>query len=220
MASDYQIWMTYNGETEKLRFPVLPEVINIKKGSANKSVSIQGLGEVVIKQDPTAIVISFSSFFPSTPFPGVQVEKLTPPSDLKDKITIWQKSDMPVHFLVTGTTINIFCTIEDFTYYEQGGDIGTLHYSLTLKEYKEVKARQVKVDIPAQKAVIPEPAPVRTDNRAPEKTYTVATGDCLWNIAAKLLGDGSRYTEIASLNADIIKNPNLIYPGQVLKLPA
>ena len=220
MASKYQMWMTYNGETEKFRFPVLPEMINIRKGVQNKSVSIQGLGEVVIKQDPSAILISFSSFFPSTPFPGVQFEDLTPPSDLKDKITVWQKSDMPVHFLVTGTTINLFMTIEDFVYFEQGGDIGTLHYNLTLKEYKTVKARLVKVDIPAQKAVIPEPAPARADNRAPEKTYTVVSGDCLWNIAAKHLGNGSRYTEIASLNSDIIKNPNLIYPGQVLKLPA
>jgi nucleoid-associated protein YgaU len=220
MPSKYQMWLTYNGETEKIRFPVLPEEIQIKKGGANKSVDIQGLGEVVIKQDPRAITISFSSFFPFTPFPGVQFDELTPPSDIKDKITVWKNSDKPVHFLVSGTTINLYCAIEDFSYSEQGGDIGTLHYSLTLKEYKETAARQVKIDIPTQKAVVPEPSPARTDNRAPEKTYTVVKGDCLWNIAAKHLGSGSRYTEIYNLNTDIIKNPNLIYPGQVLKLPS
>ncbi|MFQ9148240.1 MAG: LysM peptidoglycan-binding domain-containing protein [Eubacteriales bacterium] len=37
-------------------------------------------------------------------------------------------------------------------------------------------------------------------------------GDCLWNIAKKYLGDGSRYTEIAELNKDKIKTPNLIFP--------
>ena len=220
MASKYQMWMTYNGETEKIRFPVLPDLINIRKGVQNKSISIQGLGEVVIKQDPSAVQISFSSFFPSTPFPGIQVDDITPPSDIKDKITVWQKGDMPVHFLVTGTTINLFTTIEDFVYYEQGGDIGTLYYNLMLKEYKTVKARQVTVDVSAQKAMIPEPAPARADNRATEKTYTVVKGDCLWNIAAKHLGSGSRYNEIVALNTDIIKNPSLIYPGQVLKLPA
>ncbi len=220
MPSKYQMWLTYNGEKEKLRFPVLPEEITIKKGLTSKSVDIQGLGEVVIMQDPTAIVISFSSFFPSTPFPGVQFEDLTPPSDLKDKITVWQKSDLPVHFIVTGTTINIFCIIEDFSYSEQGGDVGSLHYSLTLKEYKEVHARQVKIDTQAKKATAPAETPARTDNRAQEKTYTVKKGDCLWNIAAKSLGSGSRYTEIAKLNSDKIKNPNLIYPGQVLRLPS
>jgi nucleoid-associated protein YgaU len=220
MPSKYQMWLTYNGEKEKICFPVLPEIVNIKKGAKNKSVDVQGLGEVVIKQDPAAIIITFSSFFPATLFPGAQLENLLSPSDLKDKITIWQKSDKPVHFLVTGTTINIYCVIDTFNYYEKGGDIGTLHYTLTLREYKEVKARQVKVDTASQTAVVPAPAPERMDNREPEKTYTVVKGDCLWNIAAKLLGSGSRYTEIASLNYDIIKNPSLIYPGQVLKLPA
>ena len=33
------------------------------------------------------------------------------------------------------------------------------------------------------------------------------------------LGSGSRYTEIYNLNKDKIKNPNLIYAGQVLRIP-
>jgi 2',3'-cyclic-nucleotide 2'-phosphodiesterase (5'-nucleotidase family) len=51
-------------------------------------------------------------------------------------------------------------------------------------------------------------------------TYTVVKGDCLWVIAERLLGDGRRYIEIYELNKDIIKNPNLIYISQVLKMPA
>ena len=47
-------------------------------------------------------------------------------------------------------------------------------------------------------------------------TYTVKKGDSLWKIAKKLLGNGSKYTEIATLNG--IKD-NFIYAGQVLKLP-
>ena len=51
------------------------------------------------------------------------------------------------------------------------------------------------------------------------KTYTVKPGDCLYNISKSTLGDGGRYNEIYSLNKDKLKNPNLIYPGQVLQLP-
>ncbi len=51
-------------------------------------------------------------------------------------------------------------------------------------------------------------------------TYTVKSGDCLWNIAKKQLGNGADYTKIYNLNKDKIKNPNLIYPGQVLTLPS
>ena len=229
MTSKYQMWMTYNGGTERLRFPVLPETINIAKGLTNTSVNIQGLGEVVIQQDPAAIVISFSSFFPETPFPGVQGEELMPPLDLKDKITVWQKGDKPVLFVVTGSTINLYCTIEHFDYYEK--DLGTLYYTLMLKEHKEVKARQVKVENPpravtapaqpTKTVVLPAPvqAPARVDNRVQVKTHTVVKGDTLWGIASKHLGNGSRYTEIYELNRNIIKNPNLIQIGWVLKLP-
>jgi nucleoid-associated protein YgaU len=220
MPSKYQIWLTYDGEVEKLRLPVLPDPINIKNGSQNKSVSVQGLGEVVIKQDPAATVISFGSFFPASTFPGAQYEIYAPPLLLASKIGTWKKGDKPIHFIVTGTLLNMFCTIEDFPWSERGGDVGAIHYSLTLKEYKEVQARQVKIDHAAQTAILPDETPARPDNRAPLKTYTVVAGDCLWDIAARHLGSGSRYTEIAELNTDLVKNPNLIYPGWVLRLPA
>lgn len=49
------------------------------------------------------------------------------------------------------------------------------------------------------------------------KTYTVKVGDSLWAIAEKFLGSGSRYPEIRDLNG--IKNDNVIYAGQLLKIP-
>lgn len=47
-------------------------------------------------------------------------------------------------------------------------------------------------------------------------THTVVKGDTLWGIAAKYLGSGSKYTQLAAINN--ISNPNLIYVGQVIKL--
>lgn len=50
--------------------------------------------------------------------------------------------------------------------------------------------------------------------------YTVQHGDCLWDIAQKHLGNGSRWGEIYKLNQDLIgKNPDLIYSGAQLKMP-
>lgn len=48
------------------------------------------------------------------------------------------------------------------------------------------------------------------------KTYTVKTGDTLWDIAQNLLDNGARYKEIVSLNN---LHSSIIYPGQVLKIP-
>jgi nucleoid-associated protein YgaU len=49
--------------------------------------------------------------------------------------------------------------------------------------------------------------------------YTVETGDSLWNIAEKLLGDGERYYEIVELNRDVIHDSEDISVGMCLKLP-
>ena len=51
------------------------------------------------------------------------------------------------------------------------------------------------------------------------RTYTVVSGDSLSKIAKKIYGDGGRWKEIWEANKDTIKNPDLIHPGQVLKIP-
>jgi len=48
--------------------------------------------------------------------------------------------------------------------------------------------------------------------------YTVVSGDCLSKIARMLLGDETKWTVIYDMNKDSIKDPGLIYPGQVLKV--
>jgi len=52
------------------------------------------------------------------------------------------------------------------------------------------------------------------------RTYTVASGDSLWAIAARELGDGNRWRDLYEANRDIIGgDPGLIRPGQVLTIP-
>lgn len=52
-----------------------------------------------------------------------------------------------------------------------------------------------------------------------EKTYTVKPGDSLSKIAKALYGDANRWKEIHQANLDQIKDPDKIFPGQVLRLP-
>ena len=54
----------------------------------------------------------------------------------------------------------------------------------------------------------------------PSKLYTVRDDDNLWRIAAEQLGNGSRYKEIAKLNADILEDEDFVPVGTRLKLPA
>ena len=53
-----------------------------------------------------------------------------------------------------------------------------------------------------------------------EQTYTVVSGDNLSKIAKHFYGNANKWRAIYEANTDQLKNPDLIKPGQVLKIPA
>lgn len=56
--------------------------------------------------------------------------------------------------------------------------------------------------------------------QAPEAQFhTVAKGDTLGKIAQQYYGNAMRYPAIFEANKPMLKDPNLIYPGQVLRIP-
>ncbi|MBH1973828.1 MAG: LysM peptidoglycan-binding domain-containing protein [Rhodobacteraceae bacterium] len=61
--------------------------------------------------------------------------------------------------------------------------------------------------------------PVPATAQAP-LTVTVQPGFTLWGIAEGRYGDGVRYVQVFDANKDKIKDPDLIYPGQVFTIPA
>jgi len=211
MNTKYQMWLSHDARREKLWFPVAPESVTVRRGNVNQSVQIAGLGEITVKQGRPADTVQFESVFPAQWFAGAHVKRsrFKPPQTLVSQILKWKDSPKPSRFLITGSGIKMYCTIEDFTCTVKGGDVGSVYFSIELKEYRRVTVRKVKK--PGKKN--------RSDDRVQPKTYTVVKGDSLWKIAAAYLGDGGRYAEIFNLNRGQIQNPNLIYPGQVLQLP-
>lgn len=51
-------------------------------------------------------------------------------------------------------------------------------------------------------------------------TTTVSRGDSLWRLSQLTYGAGTRYAVIYKANKEQIRNPNMIYPGQILVMPA
>lgn len=47
----------------------------------------------------------------------------------------------------------------------------------------------------------------------------IQSGDTLWGIAERSYGNGARYQEIFEANREVIENPDLIYPGQKIRIP-
>lgn len=70
------------------------------------------------------------------------------------------------------------------------------------------------------KGSAPAVSPSANVVQVPEvKTTQVVRGDSLWRISRRVYGHGVRYTVIYGANDAQIRNPNLIYPGQVFVLP-
>jgi nucleoid-associated protein YgaU len=79
----------------------------------------------------------------------------------------------------------------------------------TIPEWKNDIVADIKVVAPAGGA-----APAQGS-----RTYTVKSGDTLSAIAKAQLGDGNAYMKIYEANRDQLSNPDLIKPGQVLRIP-
>jgi nucleoid-associated protein YgaU len=52
------------------------------------------------------------------------------------------------------------------------------------------------------------------------ETYEVKPGDSLSKIAKRVYGNASDWKKIFEANTDVVKDPDKIFPGQKLKIPA
>jgi nucleoid-associated protein YgaU len=69
----------------------------------------------------------------------------------------------------------------------------------------------------APAAPVPDQPTITTIGGA--RTYVVVKGDSLSKIAQREYGDANKWRAIHEANKDLIKDPDLIYPGQELKIP-
>ena len=120
---------------------------------------------------------------------------------------------------------------------KQGDDLWTISQKLYGSGYNWVDlAKENNLDNPSMlyagtKLAIPEVKPkviIAQAQKAPTvdtansnsikgTSYTIQKGDSLWDISVRAYGDGYKWTEIAKANN--LDNPDLIFSGNVLKLP-
>ena len=82
----------------------------------------------------------------------------------------------------------------------------------------------VKTDntVNAMRVDAPKPAPAPAPPPPPkpvERIHEVVAGESLSTIAQKYYGNGNKYMKIFEANKDILSNPDLIKPGQKLRIP-
>jgi nucleoid-associated protein YgaU len=79
---------------------------------------------------------------------------------------------------------------------------------------------------PASTEVAAAPAEPATQDEATapalkkvDTSVIIRRGDSLWRISRRIYGRGVRYSTIYLANKDAVKNPNRIWPGQVMMIP-
>ena len=96
------------------------------------------------------------------------------------------------------------------------GTVGERPASAILQEQRSVVVTESEVSAAALDVPINRQAPLATATGR----VIIRKGDTLWRISRDTYGRGSRYTVIYLANGNRIRNPDLIYPGQVFRLPA
>lgn len=209
-----EIWLKESNKNS-LRLPVLPSEIEIPTESLINTVNINELGEVALFGGNKLSKVAISSFFPKQIYSFVEYSNFPKPYDCVKKIEEWRKAGKAVRLIITGANINIEVLIDKFSYKEKDGS-GDVYYTIDLIEYKKITITKVSNST--------NPAPTTPTRQQPappkqQRTHKVVSGDTLWGLAVRYYGNGSKYTTIHNANKDKIKNPNLIYPGQVLVIP-
>lgn len=211
-----EFWLK-KSNSDKIMLPVNPESFAFTEKHNNTSVNVNSIGEVNLLGKRDLKTGTISSHFPKRDRNYANNSGRQAPYTYINKLLSWKSSGKPVRLIITGTKINFQVTIETLKYGEQDGT-GDVYYDLTLKEYRAVEIKKTKLK-EKKKTTKKKSKPKRPAAKKKTKTYTVKSGDCLWNIAKRFYGNGAQYTKIYNANRGKIKNPNLIYPGQVLTIP-
>lgn len=218
----------YEFYLDKCLLPVTPSKLELKINNANKTVTLINEGEINILKRAKLTDIEFTCEIPQIKYPyAVYKAGFLGADYFLDYFESLKNNGTPFPFIVCRAlgdkkmfSTNMKVTLEDYVLTEDAGDGGDITIKVKLKQWRDYGTKTVHVTVTAAKPQM-STGPQRDGAPAQAGTYTVVKGDCLWNIAKRFYGDGSKYTVIYNANKDVIGgNPNLIYPGQVLTIPA
>lgn len=221
--------MAYEVYIDDMLLPVPPQKIPVKYPGQNKTVTLIN-GEVInLLRPPGLAEISIDVIIPQMDYPcAVWDGSVSDAEDFLSRLKDLKEGGGSFEFIVIRNgpgrsffDTNMDVTLEDYKVSDDVKEGVDLAVSLTLKEYRHYGTQIMNIKLIEDEEVplASQEEPARAGEAPPVNSYTVQKGDCLWSIAKRLLGDGSRWKEIYNANTDKVSNPNRIYPGQVLTIP-
>jgi len=219
--------MSYRVFLDGLLMPVTPSRILVRHRGRNQRTALLDGGELTHLRQGEGAELSLTLCLPRRVYPFARYERgFVAPEVFLDRLRTLRQDRRPFRFICARFTpsgrllsdTNLRVSLDELDIVESAEEGDDVTISVTLREYQEFTTRSVLVD--GERVIVEGPGR-ETDNSPGSAggTHTVVRGDTLWGIARKHLGDGRRYREIFEQNRDQIQNPNLIFPGQELRLP-
>ncbi len=194
---------------QALTLPVTPKSYPMEAGRAVERLDMAQTGQIALPGLRGLFAGTLEFMLPARAYPFLTAGAKAEPSCYIEPLTAWSRDASVCRYIVTGAGVNIPVLLGPLEYGE--GD-GTNDVSCKLPLYEYRYLDEAKVEQATQNSGRPVETPPQTAG-----SYMVVKGDSLWAICRKFYGDGSLACKLATANG--IKNPNLIYPGQVLTLP-
>ena len=216
--------MAYEVYIDDMLLPIPPQKIPIKYPGQNETATLINGEEINITRPPGLAEISIDVVLPQMNYPCAMWDgSVEDAEEFISRLQDLKESGDTFEFIVIRDSFdtNMDVTLEDYKVSDDVKEGLDLVVSITMKEARHYGTKIMNFAIVPEQPIpaAASPEPERPAARPQVKTHTVKSGDCLWNIAKKQLGDGSRWKEIHGLNRDKISNPNLIHPGLVLVMP-
>lgn len=200
-----------NTETgQELTLPVTPSKYPMAAGRAVESLDMAQTGQINLPGLKSLFSETLEGMLPAQLYPFCTSGAVADPNYYIELLQRWSEDANVCRYIVAGTGINSPVLLGPLEYWEQDGT-NDVYYQLPLYEYRYLDEVVVEQTGNSSRQVETSSEPETADS------YTVVKGDSLWAICQQFYGDGSLAYKLATAND--IKNPNLIYPGQVLSLP-
>lgn len=226
---DYMIGIFDIEKARHLRIPSLPESISFANGSKYASYNILDLGEASFPSGRGCKTVEWSGVLYGEAFKDnkLLVQQWKDPEEVQRLFSEWVEYGTKLKLVISGTPINMDVTLADYKV-EYSGAFGNYTYSVSFTEYRDLSVTVIKKSTTTT-TTQPE---TKRNTKPAYSTYTIQSGDTLWDLAYKNYKDGKKYTVIYNANKDVIestakkhgysssKNGHWIFAGTVLTIPA